>query len=254
MQDPLDPVQVAALLPGKRPLIEETLDRVARHLELNQGYVAWSGGRDSTCVVDLARQVQPQVPVVWFDSGLEFPDNRDYIMGLGRQWELNLHCIAAEPDALTVLERTGAWDHRVAYCADAPDLHQALITGPAERAHALFGPGELSGLRAQESVGRRALLAPGAGAYSRKDGTCVYAPVWAWRAKDVRAYLQGQGIPESPVYRRLADAGAPERAQRVGLVVDGNNPEHGRYSFLRLAYPDVWAQLCRTLPRLREWR
>lgn len=49
------------------------LDRIAEHLDNHDGFVPWSGGKDSTVVVDLTRQVDPNVPVVFFDSGLEFP-------------------------------------------------------------------------------------------------------------------------------------------------------------------------------------
>jgi phosphoadenosine phosphosulfate reductase len=216
--------------------------------------VAWSGGRDSTVVVDLARRADPDVPVVWYDSGLEFPETRAYIDQLADAWDLNLNVIPAEPDALTVLVATGAWDHAASAGSDVPDLHHSLITAPAAIAHDLFGVGELTGLRAGESVGRRALLAPGRGTYTRSDGSQVLAPCWSWSSLDIRGYLAARELPDNPVYGRLAALGVPERAQRVGVVVDGNNPEHGRFAYLKAGWPDMWTELVAALPRLAEWR
>ena len=47
------------------------VDRIAAHLDAHDGYVAFSGGKDSTVALDLARRADPNVPVCFFDSGLE---------------------------------------------------------------------------------------------------------------------------------------------------------------------------------------
>lgn len=251
----LDIAALTASLPSFQRRKEATQGRIQDHLSAVGGYVAWSGGRDSTAAVIMANRVSPGIPVVWFDSGLEFPETREYIHSVAALLGLNLTVIASEPDALTVLKQSGAWDH-AAVLADQPsqDLHEVLIAAPSARAHRLFGIGEISGLRAEESLGRRALLAKGNGVYARANGGVVFAPIWSWSATDVRACLADAGLPENPVYRKLALLGAPERAQRVGLVVDGNNPDHGRYTYLRNGWPALWNELVLALPRLNEWR
>lgn len=252
--DPLDPAMVASALPSFHQRKRRAVEQIERHLADVNGYVAWSGGRDSTAVLLLAHQVSADVPVVWFDSGLEYPETRAYISQVADRLSLNLTVLKAEPDALTVLRESGAWDHAAPFTDQATDLHHTLITAPSTTAHLLFGPGELSGLRAEESVGRRALLARDNGQYRRVDGSVVCAPLWAWAGADVRSVLAGAHLPENPVYAKLALLGAPERAQRVGLVVDGNNPDHGRYTYLRNGWPSLWADLVHVLPRLNEWR
>jgi len=42
-------------------------------------YVAFSGGLDSTVLLHLARQVLPDCPAVFHDTGLEFPEIRDFV-------------------------------------------------------------------------------------------------------------------------------------------------------------------------------
>ena len=224
------------------------------HLATNAGYVAWSGGVDSTAALLLARETTPNVPVCFFDSGLEFPETLDYIARLGDAFRLNLHVIKAVPDALTVMAATGAWDHTApAPRTEMPSLHEALVTVPARKAHALFGPGEVWGLRAGESGGRRALLAPGRGTVRRIDGTVAYSPVWDWRAQDVTGYLAYHEVPANPVYDRLRALGATGRDLRVGLVIDGNGLQHGRAVWVRHGWPELWERLVAVLPRLHEW-
>lgn len=249
----LDPARVAAHLPSARGRFTQASTVVARHLHTHGGYVSWSGGKDSTAAVHLAASAVPDVPVVWFDSGLEFPDTRPYLTTLASRWNLNFHIITAVPDALSIMEASGAWDHDALPGWDAPDLHDALVTRPARQARARFGPAEVWGLRAAESAGRRALLAPGQGTFTRADGTVVCSPIWSWRDVDVAAYLASHDIPLNPAYDRLRAAGATGKDLRVGLALDGNNLNFGRVVWLRRCYPDLYRQIEDRLPRLREW-
>jgi len=42
-------------------------------------YVSFSGGKDSTVLLDLVREIYPRVPAVFADTGLEFPEIRDFV-------------------------------------------------------------------------------------------------------------------------------------------------------------------------------
>jgi 3'-phosphoadenosine 5'-phosphosulfate sulfotransferase (PAPS reductase)/FAD synthetase len=59
-------------------------DRI--HLTAPDGYVAFSEGKDSVVVLDLARDVEADVPVVFFDSGLDYPETYDYLTELAQAW------------------------------------------------------------------------------------------------------------------------------------------------------------------------
>ena len=37
-------------------------------------YISFSGGKDSTVLLDLVRQVNPNIPAVFVDTGLEYPE------------------------------------------------------------------------------------------------------------------------------------------------------------------------------------
>ncbi len=82
------------------------------------------------------------VPVVFFDSGAEFPETYEFVQRVAQEWKLNFQVYAAEPPLLEMLSRDGGWQHERA--ADYPksvSLHESLIAEPARRAHADHGPG-----------------------------------------------------------------------------------------------------------------
>ena len=44
-----------------------------------QVFTSFSGDKDSTVLLDLARQVCPDIPAVYVDTGLEYPELRDFV-------------------------------------------------------------------------------------------------------------------------------------------------------------------------------
>lgn len=42
-------------------------------------YVSFSGGKDSTVLLDLVRRIYPDVEAVFIDTGLEYPEIRDFV-------------------------------------------------------------------------------------------------------------------------------------------------------------------------------
>lgn len=62
--------------------IQVTTARIIEWYEHYNGlvYVAFSGGKDSTVLLDLVRKIYPDVPAVFCDTGLEFPEVRQFAM------------------------------------------------------------------------------------------------------------------------------------------------------------------------------
>ena len=44
-----------------------------------QVFVSFSGGKDSTVLLDIARRVYPDIPAVFVDTGLEYPELREFV-------------------------------------------------------------------------------------------------------------------------------------------------------------------------------
>ncbi|WP_213578549.1 phosphoadenosine phosphosulfate reductase family protein [Rhodococcus sp. USK13] len=235
--------------------LEQIGTRIRDHLAHHDGYVAFSGGKDSLVALDLARRADPDVPVVFFDSGLEYPETYDYIRELAVAWQLDLHVIAAEPPLLDALVASGLWDHSAPHADARIDLHDILIGAPARRAHEMFGPGELWGVRADESAGRRHLYTRGGrrdGIITRTDGTIAYGPIWNWTTQDVWAHISRNQLPVNPVYDVLTRIGVPPAQHRLSHLIDGAHLDRGRLTWLRRGWPQLYEQLADALPRIRH--
>lgn len=261
-------------------------ERIEHHLHTHGGYVAFSGGKDSLAALALTVRVDPKVPVVHFDSGLEYPETTAFVHDLARAWSLNLHVITARPTGLEVLRDSGAWRHHDPHPPSAEDaagagrvagLFEAVIAEPAALAHERFGAGEVWGVRATESMGRACaygvslrrntglpagtarsqipadLVDRWGGVICRQDGTVALGPVWDWSTARVWAFLSGNEIPVNPVYRRLAALGVPVERARVSMMIDGGQLDLGRAVWLHRGWPREYARLVEHLPRLREF-
>ena len=65
--------------------IATSLTRIAEfanHFD-NQVYVSFSGGKDSTVLLDLVRKIIPDVPVVFSNTGLEYPEIQAFARSKG---------------------------------------------------------------------------------------------------------------------------------------------------------------------------
>lgn len=61
--------------------IQVTQARIIEWYQKNDGrvYVSFSGGKDSTVLLNIARQIYPDIPAVFIDTGLEYPELREFV-------------------------------------------------------------------------------------------------------------------------------------------------------------------------------
>ena len=62
--------------------VERTKVRIRQwveHFGLDHVYVSFSGGKDSTVLLDIARQMYPDMKAVFLDTSLEFPELRQFV-------------------------------------------------------------------------------------------------------------------------------------------------------------------------------
>lgn len=243
------------LEPRTRAALKELEAWFAEHPE---SYVAISGGKDSTLCLHLARQVNPEVKVAFFDSGLEFPQTLRYIARLQEHWGFDLRTFHAEPSALQVMVDNGSWEHG-ALKTNKNYLHDACIERPLAKAQQELGRASIYGLRADESATRLALLAKTKGRVTKHDSKgnleqSYLAPIWRWSIEEVYGYLERHRVPMNPIYGQLERLGVPEKRRRVGLLIDGWSIDQGRWALARMIAPDLCRVVETHLPALADYR
>lgn len=271
----LDINQLQALRPP-HPAADHLAPRIRTHLEAHDGYVAFSGGKDSLVALHLALQADPAVPVVFFDSGFEYPETYQYLRTVQDHFGITIDWIKARRTTLQVLVDSGDWDHNAPPPAARESLHRILITDPAARAHSRHGEGEVWGVRAEESHGRRIRYKVAlrqeldrncagccgthlerrrrhGGIIRRVDGTVAFGPIWDWTTDQVWGHIARHQLPVNPTYAKLRALGAPEHFLRISHLLDAQRLEQGRVTWLRRGWPDLFDDLAQVLPRIREY-
>lgn len=239
---------------------EVALERVSQWIGRHPGaWVSLSGGKDSAVVAHLALTVAPTTPLVFFDSGLEYPQTYAYLDQVAAHYpHTTIHTVKARPDALTVLRDSGAWEHGTAITTPDNALYNALILHPLIATHATHGAHNLYGLRQQESTARRILLRKTAGNVTKqltKDATLTSdAPIHQWTWQEVWAYTEHHGLPTNPLYKQLAALGVARSRSRVAHIIDGDGLDKSRWAIARQLAPSRARQIEQELPLLREFR
>ena len=67
-----------------------------------QVYVSFSGGKDSTVLLDLARRIYPDIQAVYIDTGLEYPELRQFVKSFN-----NVQWLKPEMNFRQVIEKYG---------------------------------------------------------------------------------------------------------------------------------------------------
>jgi len=52
--------------------------------------VCWSGGKDSTVLLHMVRKEKPDIPVIFIDTGVLFPETLDFVEQIEKEWGLNI--------------------------------------------------------------------------------------------------------------------------------------------------------------------
>jgi len=196
-----DKVAVAA------DIIRKALAREAVH----RPYVSFSGGKDSTVLLALVHAVRSDVPVIWSDDELEFPESVAFIESLRYNVQGPFRIVAGHA---THAYWFTSW-------RDAPYWRE-----PLEGTEAI--PGLLTdwaqgegydltflGLRGDESKNRAAFLAEAGPIYHRRGGI-VCVPLRDWGDDDIWQFIHATGTPYNAAYDRYQEINLDLPLWRVG--------------------------------------
>ena len=234
-------------------------------------YLAFSGGADSTVLLDLLYAGNNRIDVLWGDEAWDYPESLQFIADCEQRYDFQVQrvrdlnawracCVALDrPDLRN--EPDSAWHNPYRTWRYAWD------TQHPEQMPTMTYSGVFLGLLASESRARRITLRGGARTrYQVKtaEGKSIHAvdgrdyewhccPMASWTKRDVWAYLISQNVPYNPVYDILAALGVPLEVRRVAALSYIGVAQYGSHAILKSGWPALYNQLAATFPKVREY-
>lgn len=193
-------------------------------------YVALSGGKDSTAVLGLVREVEPDTPAVWSDDVFYLPETAEYMERVG-----GLHHIRTNATHTSWFSTEGDWDG-VGHFAEAALGRSAVFLG----------------LRADENSYRRVHLRSHGVLYRTRAGIWQCNPVAWWSWLDVWAYIVSHGLDYNHAYDRLAEIGVQPARQRIGPYATERALGYGQLEILRRGWPAEYRRFVAAHPEARD--
>ena len=168
-------------------------------------YVAWSGGRCSTGALHLAIEQDPDIPVVFTNTGVEYPETVKFVRETAEAWDLNFYELKPDRTYWTIVKEYGFPQIRGSSRkrgGSKPACCKYLKILPPKafmKEHDLDGL--ITGLRVEESRPRAlAIYQKGPYYYTIRDGLYKYHPVALWSLGELMTYTGENDIPLNPLY------------------------------------------------------
>jgi len=182
--------------------------RKALRFHKNKVAVLWSGGRCSTVTLHMAKCLEPNIKVIFVDTGVEFPETVRYVKMLAKEWKLNFSVLRPRRTFWELVKEHGPptarkpSDQRSGE-PDTPPCCYWLKKEPIRSYIKQTGIEALiTGMRAGESTVRAISLNQKGSPffYSKTEGVWKYHPLAYWTTKRVCEYALKHDIPMNPLY------------------------------------------------------
>ena len=201
--------------------ILEPIDVIKKAFETHGDKLAisCSFGHCSVVVLHMALQVNPQIKVVFNNTGVEYPETYAYRNLLKKEWNLNLiettpikpffQCI--KEYGFPLIRRKTVGKKRIhGTGTDKPKCCVFLKELPMKKACKEHGiEACLTGLRCAESSVRMFTLAQRGQYYhtSKYGDLWRFHPIGFWTHKQVSSYLQDNNLPVNEIYKKVDRSG-----------------------------------------------
>lgn len=228
--------RLRAKLPSHQRRVARAREIISAAFSENKNwYVALSGGKDSTCVLALAREQQPDIPAVFADDEWWLPETEDYLKNLTAK-QVDLRWIRLNAHHTEWFEPRGDYDSIQDYASQQG------------------WQGCLLGLRKSESSKRRVhILQCGETFLAQSDGFWRCYPLADWSTLDVWAFIVSQGLDYNRAYDRLAELDVPLERRRIGPFAVERVLGYGQLALLKRGWPDLFDAFAARYPEARNF-
>jgi len=188
-------------------LIKQAIERYGEHI-----VVACSFGKDSIVVLHMALKYDPNIKVMFNNTGVEFPETIKYKNKIVKEWDLNIIETKPIKTFWECIDQYGVPGIRVknkgsnvpmccTYCKEKPAINYY-------KKHKTIAV--MTGITAEESRQRSLLIKRydnhiefcGQRYYAKTQSLWKLHPLAYWTEKEVWSYIKNNNIPINPVYTK----------------------------------------------------
>jgi 3'-phosphoadenosine 5'-phosphosulfate sulfotransferase (PAPS reductase)/FAD synthetase len=211
-------------------------------------YVAFSGGKDSTCLLSLVREQAPSTVAVSSIQEWRLPETSEYLGSIA-----NLALTASGSDHGTGWSPN--WENAEAIPPGV--LWLGAKIGDDDQTIKNYGRSEngvFIGLRADENARRKVhIRKAGALFFNSTNQVWQAYPIAHWSVMDVWAFILANGIDYNHAYDRMTEIGVPLEQQRIGPLAIESVLGYGQLAILKRGWPELFNQFSARHPEARNY-
>lgn len=243
-----------SMLPAHKRRVALALEEI--HAVCNTGSyrigIGFSGGKDSTVLLDLIWRIDENIPAYFFDSGIETEYDETYAIVDYH----NVNVINSELSLFEMCRRGGYWgcqsdeeidfnfDDELIYKLESKVSRQLKINTAA------------LGLRKGENRGREKNLSVRGNFYRikpRGDIEYHFCPLANWTDDDIWGYIASRKLRYNSIYDKYAEAKLDRKEWRVCVLIGLDYATYGRIAFLKRFASKKYNNLIKTFPKLERY-
>lgn len=225
-------VNLLGCLSGWKRKVAQSKELIQRALEIpGRWSVSFSGGKDSTVLLDLALSVNSDLDIIWFDDGWDYPETITFLA----ETEIRLSKkIIRVPFPL----KSKFWKSEIGYGGDDPYCDHTGDMAYSDWIKQFAG--SLIGMRKDESTQRLFTLGRSPLYFAQTDKQWHCSPLAPWHTEDIWGYIGANNLAYNQVYRKLFDLGTPLKMSRVGPITSWMVYNYGVIATLKQGWPDLY--------------